>query len=957
MNSRLVKVVLAALFLAVFALPASAQVYTGRIDVTAVDSTGAVLPGVTVEIGGVQKSMAVTDARGEAHFLNLAPGKYTVAATLKGFGDYKNGDVAVGAGGSVTLKATMAVGGVATTETVKAETPMLDTKKETVSTSVTLDELQKIPSSRDPWVVLQTVPGVIVDRVNVGGAESGQQSSFQAKGASSADNTWNMDGIAITDMSATGSSPTYYDFDMFSEMNVTTGGADVSTATPGVALNFVLRSGTNAIKGSGRYYWEGKGSQSNNVTGGDISGILGSYNRMKEMTDFGGELGGPVVKNRLFVWGSYGKSHPKLQIFTKDAANVGKYIQTSADETILENYSGKATAEVNSKLRASFTYFRGNKEKFGRGASATRPDETTMNQTGPSQLFKGELNMTLSNSLYVTARYAHFKNGFSLTPRSGNKTTQAYLDDNGVWHNNFYNYSTDRPQDTISADGNYFTGNHEFKFGFSYRKVNVSSSTSWPGGAIYIGIGAPNYEVEFVRDHNPNGSSKYYSGYIQDTFTKDRFTANLGLRWDNQRGSLGAIEDPANPFVPNLLPRLTGQAVSDAIVWNSLAPRIGLTYAIDESRRTLARASYSRFASQLNSGAATVLSTVQYSYVYFYGVDKNGDRQVQANEVIGNLNTGAGNAGYVGFNIANPTSLTTPNKIGNYKTPMTDEIVLGADRQITNDISVSGSWTWRRYSDFTWNPLTGVDGNDYTVAGSTSATTSLVGPYSVNFYKINPSAVPADSGRTYQTRPDYHQIYKGLEFSATKRMSNNWMARAAWSTNTHREYFDSPAGMGDPTPSPSSPNINGGLVVRQTSGSGKSSVYMVLPKQQFILNGAYQMKWGITAGINYLFRSGYSQPYNRSRVATGDVLSASKTVLVVGGADWYMLPNVHSLDVRIGKEQKINRATINFDIDAFNVLNLATTLGKQYDLRLSTAGQVLEIMNPRIIRFGVRVGF
>ena len=957
MTRRLVKVVLAALFLAVFSLPASAQVYTGRIDVTAVDSTGAVLPGVTVEIGGAQKSMAVTDARGEAHFLNLAPGKYSVVATIKGFGDYKNSDVSVGAGGNVTLKATMSVGGVATTETVKAETPMLDTKKQTIATSVSLDELQKIPSSRDPWVVLQTVPGVIVDRVNVGGAESGQQSSFQAKGAASADNTWNMDGIAITDMSATGSSPTYYDFDMFSEMNVTTGGADVTTSTPGVALNFVLRSGTNALKGSGRYYWEGNSTQSNNVTGGDIVGILASYNRMKEMTDFGGELGGPVVKNRLFVWGSYGKSHPQLQIFTRDPAKVGSYIQTSADQTTLENYSGKATAEVNSKLRASFTYFRGNKEKQGRGASATRPDETTMNQTGPSQLFKGEANLTLSNALFVTARYAHFKNGFSLTPRSGNKTTQAYLDDNGVWHNNYYNYSTTRPQDTVSADGNYFTGNHEFKFGFSYRKVNVSSSTSWPGGAIYIGIGAPSYEVEFVRDHNANGSSKYYSGYIQDTFTQDRFTANLGLRWDNQRASLGVISDPANPFVPALLPALQGQAVNDAIVWNSIAPRIGLTYAIDESRRTLARASYSRFASQLSSGAATVLSTVQYSYVYFYGVDKNGDRQVQAGEITGNLTTGAGNAGYVGFNIANPTSLTTPNKIGNYKTPMTDEVVIGADRQITSDISISGSWTWRKYTNFTWNPLTGVDGTKYSVAGATTATASLVGPYSVNFYKVNPAAVPADSGHTYQTRPDYYQIYKGLEFSATKRMSNNWMARMAWSTNTHREYFDSLAGMGDPTPSPSSPNISGGLVVRQSGGSGKSSIYMVLPKQQFILNGAYQAKWGITAGLNYLFRSGYSQPYFRSRVATGDVLSASKSVLAVGGADWYLLPNVHSLDARLGKETKINRATVNFDVDFFNILNVATTLGKQYDLRLATAGQVLEIMNPRIIRFGVRVGF
>ena len=75
---------------------------------------------------------------------------------------------------------------------------------------------------------MQTVPGIIVDRVNVGGSESGQQSGYQAKGASGADATWNMDGIPITDMAATGATPTYYDFDMFQEMNVTTGGSDMS---------------------------------------------------------------------------------------------------------------------------------------------------------------------------------------------------------------------------------------------------------------------------------------------------------------------------------------------------------------------------------------------------------------------------------------------------------------------------------------------------------------------------------------------------------------------------------------------------------------------------------------------------------------------------------------------------------------------------------------------------------
>lgn len=103
---------------------------TGRIDVTAVDSTGAVVPGVTVEISGGQKAMSVTDARGEAHFLGLAPGKYTVIAKLSGFSDYKNDAVQVGAGASATLRATMSVGGVTACEPVEAETPMLDTRRE-----------------------------------------------------------------------------------------------------------------------------------------------------------------------------------------------------------------------------------------------------------------------------------------------------------------------------------------------------------------------------------------------------------------------------------------------------------------------------------------------------------------------------------------------------------------------------------------------------------------------------------------------------------------------------------------------------------------------------------------------------------------------------------------------------------------------------------------------------------
>jgi hypothetical protein len=212
---KLKAMVLCAVFLAAFATPSSAQVFTGRIDATVTDSTGAVLPGVTVDISGPQNSSGVTDAKGEAHFLNLAPGTYTVSAKLSGFSDYMNKSVPVAAGSGAPLAIKMAIAGVSTQVEVTAGAPVLDNKKTATSTNISQEELQEVPSSRDPWVVLQTVPGVIVDRVNVGGAESGQQSNYMAKGASGGENTWNMDGVAITDMAALGSSSTYYDFDMF----------------------------------------------------------------------------------------------------------------------------------------------------------------------------------------------------------------------------------------------------------------------------------------------------------------------------------------------------------------------------------------------------------------------------------------------------------------------------------------------------------------------------------------------------------------------------------------------------------------------------------------------------------------------------------------------------------------------------------------------------------------------
>ncbi len=962
MTFRMARLMVLCVALLAMAVPSSAQVYTGRIDVSVTDSTGAILPNVTVALTGPVDRTAVSDGRGEVHFVDLAPGTYTVSARLDGFNEYNNRNVPVVAGGTVPLKVALTVGGVATQVDVTAATPTIDPKKLSTSTNVTIEQLQQIPSSRDPWVVLQTVPGVIVDRVNVGGAESGQQSNYQAKGAASGDNTWNIDGVAITDMAALGSSPTYYDFDMFQEMNVTTGGADLTNPTPGVALNFVLKGGSNTPHGSTRIYYEDEDMQATNLPDdlkAALGGTTGKGNRISRYKDYGFELGGPILKDRLWAWGSYGKTDVTLLT-----------LANTPDQTILDNRSLKFNGQASNALRGSYTYFRGDKVKFGRNASPTRPPETTWNQKGPSPVHKVEGNVVAGQNLFITGRWSYVGGGFQLTPQGG-LSTPYYIDDAGIGRGSWYHYETVRPQYAATAEGNYFRGKHEIKFGFGWRKADVDSTTIVPGPgriATYHD-GYPNMIAEVtVWNDNTGATGEYMHGYIGDTMSFDRVTLTAGVRWDRQAGSVKGRTQPGNPAAGNLLPDLTGTAADDVIVWNSIVPRIGLSYALDEQRKTLLRGSYGLFASQLNATAGNFMSTIGsngYRGVYFYGVtDTNGNRVVDPAEIAGracnNALVNAGDCNYYGINdINNPGSVTSPiHKVGDFSTPLTHELQFGLDRELMANFGVSATFTWRKFTNFVRRD-NGLRAGDYEQRGTFAFSHPAIGSASVPFYGVIPSRIPANrSATTYVKRAGYYQRYLGLEIAATKRLSDRWMARFGFSTNDHREYFDSLEGHapGDLTPTQTNPQEDGGIVVRQSGGSGKSGIFQVLPTYQFIATGLYEAPWGIKLGANMVTRQGFAMQYAHSRVPTGDPLGNLKTVLLVDAGE-FRLPAVTSFDARIGKEFAFNRYRFNVDLDIFNLFNSATVLGRQYDLRLSTGNNVLEIMNPRVLRLGARFNF
>ena len=254
------------LWCALSATPALAQVRGGSIIGTVKDQQGGVLPGASITAQGLDATMAVaTIGDGTYHFLDLAPGPYKITAGLSGFSTVVRDNVIVAVGRTSTVSLTLNIAVQAETIEVTAAAPIVDESVTGTATNFGNDELTKIPSSRDPFALMREVPGVLLDQVNVGGNLTGSQPLVFAKGTRQQDTTWSLDGVEITDMGAPGQSPTYFNFDNFEEIQVSTGGNDITARTGGAALNFVVKRGSNQFHFGARGYLGKNGWESSNV--------------------------------------------------------------------------------------------------------------------------------------------------------------------------------------------------------------------------------------------------------------------------------------------------------------------------------------------------------------------------------------------------------------------------------------------------------------------------------------------------------------------------------------------------------------------------------------------------------------------------------------------------------------------------------------------------------------------
>jgi hypothetical protein len=959
------------------AASASAQINTGQISGRATDASGAVLPGVVVTLTGptlLEPQTSVTAETGTFQFVGLQPGTYTLRYELSGFRSVLRETVPVSVGSNTTANAQLEVSALEETVTVSGESPVVDTKRVGTKTNFTQEQLQNIPSARDPWVMLERTPGITMDRTNVGGSQSGQQSGYISRGATTTNNKWLLDGVDITDQAATGASSVYYDFDMLEEMQISTGGNDVTQQTGGVGINLVTKSGTDQLRGSGRFYVTDQDLGSTNLTEELRRQGARTGAPIQNIKDYGIEGGGPIYRGRAWFWGSYSKQNINVGVVNFFQKTAGCPVNASdplanqlsvaelnrclnSDTTELDNYNIKGNALLFSGNTFTWHSNFADKVRNARDASDTRPIETTFRQVGPVWTHKASDRHVFNDRWIADVQFARVGGGFALLfNQPENKDIQPLQDlATGRYERSYLEQNFDRPATSFELNSNYFLpaslgGDHSFKFGFKYRDTPAYADAIYGGGVFaQVRNGVPE-RAQFYRGSQTQYAMETTSLYAQDTFTKDRLTLTAGFRWDRQDDAALSSSVEANALIPQWLPGITFSGDDAGVTFSNFSPRVGVGYDLFGTGQTVLRSSFSVYYGQIGPGSlSSILNPLTAANIIFPWNDANGDRFVQVNEVDQTRILGFGG----NYNPNNPSAIGTPNSVDpNLKNDRTREFTASVDHQLQGNMAMSFTYIYRKYDGFRYNQRQGISESDWSpvnyqpVCNASGARCPQVTYYQPNFQL--PAALQLTNA------DGYSRNFNGIEAVFTKRMADRWMLDANYAYNNAIENYDSVSAYSANSDPTNFGIFNGFQYAPEAGGSGIDNVF-VNAKHLFKLAGVYVAPWDINLGAFYNARQGYLFP---QRILSPNRAGAAGTSwLYLDGWGESRYDTLQTVDFRVSKRFVFGRRSIEGSFDVFNVGNVNTVLTRNLNQAASTANNVTGIVAPRVARVGVRIVF
>jgi len=945
------------------------SVASGTIEGTVKDESNSVLPGVTVTLSSPQLQVGqlvqVSDSTGNYRFVDLPAGTYRLRAELTGFSTAVRDDLRLTVGFNARVDLTLKLGAVEEAITVSGQSPVVDVTSTAASVAFTKEVLDSIPRGRDMQNIFAMAPGVTQAIADVGGSTMAQRQNLSSYGVLSQPKL-QVEGMNVT-MGADQNTAIYFNDSTLEEVQIKTSGNDAEVSVPGISMVAIMKSGGNTFHGTYQASAESPKLQADNLDSALRAQGLTATSPLKTFYDVSGDLGGRIVRDKLWFYGAYGRQAKKegLVGFASGPGADGKYLTADdplADfETSLEQYSLKLSYQLSKNNRLVYAWQRGTKAQPQNNAGRFTPLESTRDYKNPTAVQKIELQSMISPRVLVNAvgGYSGYVTDYDAA-RSYARADAPPRQDLATTLNTgsaplHQNKTRDRYQteDSITFfPDRSFAGKHELKTGISIYLDQSSDGYSNNLACDCIlytdTIGGVPGTPSQIRVYNtpvvPADHDNTYSWYIKDSWRPaSRLTVNLGLRWERQHSflpaqSYGGARDWPSVFPAGSFPQIEVQKLTRAV------PRTGLAW--DVGGKSVVKATFGLYNYILGDTYADAFNRNATANAIFNWHDLNGDKLYQPGEVNLDLNgpdfksiTAASNQ------ILNP-NLKSPNywettasferelaaNVG-LRLMYVHKLVSGAiNNTLPNNSTVTIN-TLRPYS--AWSvPITRRDpGPDGILGNADDAGTVTLYDYAAAFRGaafVNTQIVNATNADRYDS----------IEGTLIKRFSSRWTGQVSYFTVKNHRWLASVF---------ASPNDQFFPIDETWSWAGNVTGTYRFPGDVSV-SGFLQSRNGVTGQRTYIFRQ--VDPDGGPAIAQN-----GNTTIRVEPYGTRRLAAQNILNLRAGKDFTLGGARrIGIDFDVFNVLNAATPTAANFQSGPSF-GYVTNVIPARIARLGVRFRF
>lgn len=906
---------------------ASAQVDNGSIKGFISDDSEAALTGVIVTATGAAlmgKRTATSDQQGYYRLLDLPPGEYQLEAQLADFARFERRDLVIQAGLSIQLDFTMRIGDLAETVEIRGEAPLLETEKAMRTLHLEGDFLRALPlgAGHDWWDALRLAPGVLI--------WGGEADLAETHGAPISSNVFLLDGIDVSEPQTNTGFYTYLPPDSVAEVRITTSGHDAaSRMAVGAQFGVVTRSGGNQSHGGATVDLQFRGLNATNVTGGTPAD--------RTITRPAVSLGGPLVRDRLWYFGTYqyirkrdglARSDEDLAVLRLFQPGFVPYDQELRSHQSLVKATYRPTTADQVALSVQF-----DRTVTGNGALQRWTQERALGTRAAGPVYSATWRRLIGGRASIEAQTGYYSKPWNTDPQGDGPSLRVYSSvvsfsgrqfGSGPLLVQMGNVPTfvqlTQRRSNVNATFTYFPGewrgSHELALGLNllprteYATLNVSSNGGFtveerallePANPA-AGVRAFHRQYQTPVVLRSDGKSSRAAGFFaQDSWRPSRrFVVNAGLRIDR-----------AETF------DTWGDRVQSS--WQS-GPRLGVTYRLTTDGRTIVRGTFNRMYDAINTSYAFSEGSLRKGGRDEYDLD--GDSSFETVFVTPALLERPAPAPRSNRGLASP----------HLRQPRTDEMTLGVSRQLPFKITADATFIHRIYKD----RVVAIDTNGVYENGR------FLGYRDPTFNQISEVRNGADNWF----------VYRGLELSLHKRLSRDLQLLIGYSHA--RQWIDGAWDRNDPASflQPEAfPNSRGLGSFRSFSLGQINSLQDPLQVTNFTsrnsgvaphmlkVNAAYAAPLGLTVGVSHLFQMGqYSGPIltlipqtsvthppnvtlSNGRLVTNPLGTRVRFFYSTRDEGQLQLPSLNVLNLRIGKRLKRGSHTLEAALEVFNLFN------------------------------------